>query len=441
MESLHNTFADATPVTVLDNDDTAMQGEFPVIVAQGERRMQVRAYCHWTNLLGARQLPLIGDLQLDQLADIADNAVLLDFTASQDDPHITYVGARLAQECGASRKIERLAQVPSGTVMARITQQYGQILANQAPIGFEEEFVNQRLATIAYRGMLLPFAQVEGGPIAHVLGVINWKESADQALTEDLTRQLSDALAVVTQDVGKRKTASAKRAKPQWVEWADGPSAPQTASETGGEAALAGVPEDVARGMDLADWLASARELAQSAALSSERSRQLLYAALGRTYDFEVMAREDRKGLGLLLADAGLVPQARAPLLPLVKLVFGVNYDKTRLTEYATALAHARRLGLMRGELGRHLARVAGGLKGVVAEERRLRQAESPKRRREDRVFAALEQLVPQSFASLAAKGAEYTMLLARRMEDGSVMLLGEVGDDPALLTRATALL
>jgi hypothetical protein len=43
----------------------------------------------------------------------------------------------------------------------------------------------------------------------------------------------------------------------------------------------------------------------------------------------------------------------RAPYLPFVKLVFGTEYDKTRLTEYATALAHARRVGLGKGHCPR----------------------------------------------------------------------------------------
>ena len=47
---------------------------------------------------------------------------------------------------------------------------------------------------------------------------------------------------------------------------------------------------------------------------------------------------------------ANSVPlMASAPMTPVVKLVFGADYDKTRLTEYATALTHAQRIGLGRG--------------------------------------------------------------------------------------------
>ena len=68
-----------------------------------------------------------------------------------------------------------------------------------------------------------------------------------------------------------------------------------------------------------------------------------------------------------ILEDAGLKRQARAPMTPIVKLIFGSGYDKTRLTEYASALSHAQRIGLGRGALAGYLAAAPGGLKGVVS--------------------------------------------------------------------------
>jgi hypothetical protein len=103
---------------------------------------------------------------------------------------------------------------------------------------------------------------------------------------------------------------------------------------------------------------------------SEDRTRQALYAAIGRAWDFALAAEAEPDDFAQLVAEAGLALQARAPLIPVVKLVFGAQYDKTRLTEYATALAHAHRLGLSRGELAGFLGETPGGLKGVVAAER-----------------------------------------------------------------------
>jgi hypothetical protein len=38
-----------------------------------------------------------------------------------------------------------------------------------------------------------------------------------------------------------------------------------------------------------------------------------------------------------ILEDRALKAQARAPMTPVVKLIFGADYDKARLTEFAAA--------------------------------------------------------------------------------------------------------
>src|SRR5690606_22374654 len=112
--------------------------------------------------------------------------------------------------------------------------------------------------------------------------------------------------------------------------------------------------------MGLGDWLASARELADEFRRGEERTRAALYEAIGRAYDFSVAASREPMAFAELLADAGLAGQDRAPMTPVVKLVFGADYDKTRLTEYAAALAHAHRIGLEQGALGEYLTRAEG---------------------------------------------------------------------------------
>jgi hypothetical protein len=129
-------------------------------------------------------------------------------------------------------------------------------------------------------------------------------------------------------------------------------------------------------------------------------------------------------------------------MTPVVKLVFGADYDKTRLTEYAAALGHAQRIGLGRGALADYLVSAPGGLKGVVTAERRLRREESgkPADVREtprEALARKLRKLAPLGFEAISPEGNEFTLLVARRMPDGSVALLGEVSDDVALLERA----
>ena len=72
------------------------------------------------------------------------------------------------------------------------------------------------------------------------------------------------------------------------------------------------LPEDAG----LYDYLAAARELAHVANDSEDRSRSALYAAVGRAFDVALAAEEAPEEYNELLAENGLIAQARAPMTP-----------------------------------------------------------------------------------------------------------------------------
>jgi hypothetical protein len=174
------------------DDDDIGQEPLPAGVEQDERRMQVRAYNHWASLLGDRPLPRIEALMSGEMTDFAGYAVVLDFSPGIANPAVTFLGKKLAGECGTAPTISRLSDVPGRSLLSRITDHYMQILANKAPIGFSAQFVNLRGITVLYRGILLPFSSA-GDNIQHILGVINWKEQADPIVTEGLRHELEIA--------------------------------------------------------------------------------------------------------------------------------------------------------------------------------------------------------------------------------------------------------
>ena len=440
----------------------------PSPVGQDERRMQVRAYNYWASLLDGRNFPSIEDLEPEALPDFGPYSVLLDFTGGFENPSIQFLGDKLGEECGTDDSIQTLSDVPSRSLLSRITDHYMQILANQAPIGFEAEFVNQRELTILYRGILLPFSS-DDDTIDFIYGVINWKELADQRTTDELLLEIDQAL----------EAPSARRAEPL-TDWADGPAdTPSTASRLAAMAQSMTTPDEDAvvrdlaglampglampgpafgqasnddwaaldavevdpASMELGDWLASARELAEAARGSEDRTRTALYAAIGRAYDFSLAAADAPAEFDELVSDSGLTVQDRAPMTPVVKLVFGADYDKTRLTEYATALGHAHRLGLPRGTLAHYLADAPGGLKGVVTEERKFKRGgdkqadvrETPR----EALARKLRQIEPQHFDAISPEGSEFALLIARRLPTGEVVLVGEVPEDIPLLEKA----
>ncbi|WP_260581107.1 hypothetical protein [Sphingopyxis sp. PET50] len=360
-------------------DDGAI--ESPTSVGVDERRMQVRAYNYWASLLADRAYPSVEDLDLDNAGDFGPYSVLLDFTAGVDNPGLSFLGDKLRAESQIDEDVQYIREVPGRSLLSRLTDHYLQIIANRAPIGFEAEFVNDRGTTIMYRGILLPFSS-DDDTIDFIMGVINWKEAVPAEQEEELQLSVEQAL------------RSAPPLTAPVPVWADGPDSEHidaepapgfgAVREPAAALPLAVVEEpalvsgELGEDAGLADWLALARETAERALAADSRSRSALYQAVGQAWDFALAAEAAPEEFAGLLGDAGLKAQERAPMTPLVKLVFGADYDKTRIAEYACVLGHARSEGVGRGELAAYLDRYPGGLKGLVKDERAKRRTAGP---------------------------------------------------------------
>ena len=116
-------------------------------------------------------------------------------------------------------------------------------------------------------------------------------------------------------------------------------------------------------------------------------------------YDFAVAAKRVPDDYAEILDDAGVKAQARAPMTPIVKLVFGIDYDKTRLTEFAAALSYAERENVDFGGFQDFVEQAEGGLKGLVAAERKARRPDKPVEDKIEAGKAALRAASPLALA------------------------------------------
>ncbi len=426
-----------------EGDDAAI--EAPPIVSGDERRMQVRAYNFWTSQLGEGNYPNVEELAPETVEDFRDFSVLLDFTSGMENPSILYLGEQLRRECGLNADISYLDQVPPRSLLSRITDHYLQIIANRAPIGFEAEFVNDRGINIMYRGILLPYSS-DDDTIDFIYGVINWKEAASAEMTASLASEFETALA-----------AMPLRHDPVPV-WADGPAAEAGSdfhdaaadAELMLDASFADIGsatnpdgdfghdfgDDLGRGEPdedsaLADWLDAARSSADQAREADVRTRDALYRAIGRAYDFSLASERFAADYAEMLADNGIKVQERAPMTPVVKLIFGTGYDKTRLTEFAAALDYAHRNAVPTNGLSDILSRHEGGLKGVVQAERRARKVQKG-HHVAPRIFdprPGLRAARARDLFEFAQGPEEFVILVARRDSDGQVAIVGSVED------------
>jgi len=413
-------------------------------IGSDERRMHVRAYNYWVSLLGGRDYPSIEDLDPGAVEDFARNSVLLDFTAGRDNPATPYIGAGIREECGLSDGIQTIADVPSRSLLSRLTDHYLQIIANRAPIGFEAEFVNQRGLPICYRGILMPFSS-DGDTIDFIYGVINWKQAAEPAGEEAAGEEpTAEEPAAAEPPPLELEAPAAEPAAPEaepavtdvpvpasdrvHFSWEDGPLHDPDSD------ALPPEPE-LAADAGLADRLWAARESVDALKAADSRSRTALYRALSRAYDFALAAEREPGDYAELLEESGVKAQARAPMTPVVKLVFGVDYDKARLTEFAAALAYGRRQAIAAGGFLAFIEGQAGGLKALVAAERQERRPEPKPGGRAEQARARLREAAPLALEQVAGE-AEFALVIARRRADGGVDPVALV-DDQAMVERA----
>jgi len=427
MDTMRDFQAETDRSDAFDHDGV----DAPAAIGTDERRMHVRAYNHWVSLLGGRAYPSIEDLQPDDNDDFGPHSVLLDFTSGIERPSIAWLGQKLRTECDLPGDVDSISDVPPRSLLSRLTDHYLQIIANRAPVGFEAEFVNARGFATMYRGILMPLSS-DDDTIDFIYGVINWKEVVSGPDADALEAEIAAAV-------------SAHAHRPPLPAWADGPSAdapvpsaPQRPEILDVDFGDEGdVPEltPAPTGVGLADWLAAARASADAVRHADSRGRAALYHALGQAYDFALLADVRATEYHALLAETKITVQERAPMTPIAKLVFGTDYDKTRLTEFAAALSYAKRHQLPAGGMRHFLDQYPGGLKAIVAAERRERRpADKPVK--VDTTRDAARALEMQAVLTLPGDD-EFVMLVARRVDAERVAIIGVVPDDKPLLDRA----
>jgi hypothetical protein len=428
------------------------QSDVAAAIGTDERRMHVRAYNYWVSLLEGRDFPSIEDLEPADVTGFAAHSVLLDYTCGPDNPAIPYIGTAIRDECGIGDDVRTIADVPGRSLLSRLTDHNMQIIANRAPIGFEAEFANPRGESICYRGILMPFSS-DGDTIDFIYGVINWKTVGSAADGVEELLEMADAVAAEPEPAIIPETAEAQPLLPPEPELTEAtvPEPVVVTDDPVSDDELLSEPivsrqdplsdddeltPEILLGDDagLADRLWAARETAESVKAGEGRTRAALYHALSLAYDFAIAARESPEDYAELLEESGVKAQARAPMTPIVKLVFGVDYDKARLTEFAAALSFGDRNQIGLGNFEDFIGKQAGGLKALVAAERNERRPEARPDTQGDAARAALRLAVPLSLDQIPAD-AEFAVIVTRRGADGRHQPVALV-DDQALIER-----
>lgn len=468
-----------------DADESVPSGPRPQAANHDFNNIAALAYARWERLRGKAELPAVAHDDLSDGCFLTPNCIRITWDEPIATPEITFLGHDLAtQFAGIAGKTWPNVPVenPLVELLRRISRR---ALAERRAAEFDERITDSEGWIRDCQGLALPFTGAEPGtylvdimfdldnPIVSepVLqhdddeGVLLLEQELDP---DDMPfpRQASlppPVLFVCVSDTQKQPVERSRRAEGMARSLVPslaakgrrrrpnrnpGPAAGRDAPEpllliqpresASGEADSHALPEAAAASDQLLRALQLARKQAEVASGSEERSHVALYRAVGAAHDFALLAADEPGRFMEIAIEAGLKVQARAPMTPVAKLIFGAGYDRSRLAEYASALTHAFRLRLPAGSFADYLLNFDGGLKGVVKAERMLRRAsEHPGPSRAARLEAKLRNVTVRPLDSLDFAAQEFALVFARRLPDGSVALLGEVPPDERLFRAA----
>jgi len=340
----------------------------PVEFTGQEQRITFQLYNYWFGLAADQGIPPLKSLTPEDIAVYKDNMVLIDLRDSESEPTLQVIGQLLKQDVEQDLTHAGVSEIPRRTLLSRITDHYMEVLANKSPISFDAEFNNKAKEKILYRGILLPFSD-DGENINFILGAIRW-------ISENELSDHKESEPIAIDPPAAQKKAVAKKTV---------------------------TTKTIEENLPLLTSLDQCRRLIQGQGPTDLRSRKSLYQALGAVLTFHELCLANPAHYGALLQAEGLKAQARAPFTPVLKLCFGRDYDKTRLTEYAAALSFAQKNHQNGAGLPDFLDQFPGGIKGCVQAERTGRPVQQEPPIQEENKHVASEMPAIASFPLASA--------------------------------------
>ena len=426
-----------------------------------EKRATLRLWSYWNSRRNGGAFPSLRDFDVEAVGEIGDNVFMLDFRDSIKNPVLRFVGSALIDECGVDLTMKPVSDVPMSSVLSQVTRHFVEVFNRRGPVGLEDQYTNLDGERSLFRGILLPFSE-DDNIIDFMVGAVTYRTDLSEPVAATLVAKeatnndtvAADAAPEIPSEPVSEQTL---RLLPQP---ADNSGQASASADAGGQAPaaepditkladyMAGadiLPEpeagDPAGETALADSLGECRALARKLRSADSRSREALYRALDRAYAFSFEAEADPGGFQALCKSSRLKAQDRAPFTPIVKLVFGTRYDKTRLSEYAATLAYARRQGQTAAGFRDFLDAQKGGIKGCVRAERMARRGETDAAAGAGRNSSELE-IARDALRQAAAVGTiadggagegEFVVMVGRRGPD-VIEVLAVLDEKPSLV-------
>jgi len=130
---------------------------------------------YWDELKGNRKFPSENEINPDDLADIWSACFLIsiDDVTRRLGYRYSYLGESLIEAYGDDISNPEITMRLVSSSGAPMIHKFDEVLATQAPVIDESEFVNLKRLNIRYRTCLLPLGI--GNEVTHIIGCMRWK--------------------------------------------------------------------------------------------------------------------------------------------------------------------------------------------------------------------------------------------------------------------------
>ena len=152
-------------------------------VSHSDKRLANSFLRYWESLRGRKILPLITDLNLNEIGEFLPYTFTLDISAGSDNPKLCFVGRQLIQDCGGDLLNQCVSQLQPQSLLAKAIRHRGEVIADGKPCMIADELVNAEGNKTLYRAVMMPFSST-GDTIDFIIGAISSKTVEQSAIPD-----------------------------------------------------------------------------------------------------------------------------------------------------------------------------------------------------------------------------------------------------------------
>ena len=182
-------------------------------VSHSDKRLANRFLKYWDSLRGCQNLPLITDLNFNQIGGFIPYAFNLDISVGSNDPKLCFVGRQLIEDSGGNVMNQRVSQLQPQSLLAKAIRHHGEVVSEGKPCMIADEFINAEGNKVLYRAVMMPFSNT-GKTIDFIIGAINSKTVELSRGTAPTPQVPEDAAAVFKNRLAKAGEAPRAQVAP-----------------------------------------------------------------------------------------------------------------------------------------------------------------------------------------------------------------------------------